>query len=109
MFARIIEITPKMEKKEELIQTVRKEILPILKVQPGFLELVPLVPEAVNERTLIITLWTERHQAEKYVTEVFPRVEQILKPFIAVPVTFRPYNVEARLCEHLEEVLTVAA
>jgi len=31
MFARVIEFTPKMEKKDELIKTVRQEVLPILK------------------------------------------------------------------------------
>jgi len=109
MFARIIEFTPKLEKKEELIQTIRQEVLPILKQQPGFLELLPFVPEAITEKTLVISLWTEKHEAEKYVKHVLPKIEQIVKPFVAVPFTSRPYNLETRVCEHLVEVLTVAA
>ena len=109
MFARILEITPKVEKKEELINAIRKEVLPILKRQPGFLELLPFVPESVNERMLAISLWTERHDAEKYAKEVFPKVEEIVKPFVTMPISFKKYNVETRLCEHLVEVLTVAA
>jgi quinol monooxygenase YgiN len=106
MFARILEIAPKLEKKDELIKTVRQEILPILKEQPGFLELLPFVPENVNEKYIAITLWSEKHVAEKYVKEVFPKVEQILKPFLTAPVMFRMYTVETTLCQHLVEALT---
>jgi hypothetical protein len=109
MFARILEITPKLEKKEELIRTVRQEIVPILKKQPGFLELLPFVPEVVNEKAIAIALWTDKHEAEKYVDEVFPKVEQILKPFLMIPVTVRNYKVETSVCKHLVEALTTAA
>jgi Antibiotic biosynthesis monooxygenase len=106
MFARILEITPKLEKKEELINVVRQEILPILKKQPGFIELMPFVPEFPNEKVVAISLWAEKYEAEKYVKEVFPKVEQILKPYLAVPVTFKPYTLETTVCRHLAEVLT---
>jgi len=108
MFARILEITPKVEKKEELIQAVRQEILPILKKQPGFVELFPFVPEIASEKVIAITLWTEKYEAQKYVKEVFPKVEQILKPYLKEPIAFKPYTVETSLCEKLLEVLPVA-
>ena len=50
MFARILEIVPKMEKKEELIQFAKKEVLPILRKQHGFLEILPFLPEVKNEK-----------------------------------------------------------
>jgi quinol monooxygenase YgiN len=106
MFARILEITPKLEKKDELIKTIRQEILPILKEQPGFLEVLPFVPEIAKEKMVAITLWTEKRKAEKYVNEVFPKVEQILQPFLVVPVTVRTYTVETTLCRHFVEALT---
>lgn len=106
MFARILEITPKLEKKEELIKTIRQEILPILKNQPGFLEVLPFVPEIAKEKMVAITLWTEKRDAEKYVNEVFPKVEQILQPFLSVPVTVKAYTVETTLCRHFVEALT---
>ena len=109
MFARILEVTPKLEKKDELIKTVRQEILPILKKQPGFLEFLPFVPEIAKEHMITITLWTEKRNAERYVEDVFPKVEQILKPFLSVPVTVRTYTVEATLCKEFVEALTAAA
>src|SRR5256885_11139786 len=45
MFARIVEFIPKPEKKEEFVKKVRDEVLPILKTQKGFLEILPFFPE----------------------------------------------------------------
>lgn len=109
MFARILEFTPKVEKKEELIKTVRMEVLPILKKQPGFVELVPFVPEITNEKAIVITLWQEKHEAEKYVKETYAKVEHIVHPFLTTPITVKNYTVETKLCEHLVEALTAAA
>ncbi len=108
MFARILEITPKVENKDELIKTVRQEILPILKKEPGFLELLPFVPEMSKENLVAISLWTEKRSVERYVDEVFPKVEQILKPFVAAPVKVRTYTVETSVCKHLVEALMAA-
>ena len=109
MFARVVEVATHMEKKDEMINAVRREVFPILKKQPGFVEMLPLFPEIANEKAIWITLWTEKRHAEKYVKEVFPKVEQIVKPFLAAPVTFKMYEVETKLCEHLVEALTATA
>jgi len=50
VFARIIEFIPKAEKKEGLFKVVRNEVLPILKKQPGFLEILPFLPETTTEK-----------------------------------------------------------
>jgi len=109
MFARILEITPKLEKKDDLIKTIRQEILPILRKQPGFLEVLPFVPEITKEKMIAITLWTEKREAVKYGEEVFPKVEQILRPFLAVPLEVKTYTVETTLCKHFVEALTAVA
>jgi quinol monooxygenase YgiN len=105
MFARIVEFLPKMEKKDELIKVVRNEVLPILKKQAGFLEILPFVPENKTEKILTITLWTEKYHAERFEREFFPKVEEILKPYLTTPITVRLYNVETTLCEHFVQTL----
>src|SRR5438067_12991247 len=52
MFARIVEFIPKPEKKEEFVKKVRDEVLPILKTQKGFLEILPFFPENKAEKSL---------------------------------------------------------
>lgn len=44
MFARILEFEVKLEKKEEFVKVVKNQIVPILKKQNGFLEILPFSP-----------------------------------------------------------------
>ncbi len=105
MFARIVEFIPKLEKKEEFVKVIRNEVLPILKKQTGFMELLPFFPETKNEKVIAVTLWTEKGNAERYGREVFPKVEEILKPYLTSPITYKLYNVETTLCEHFVQAL----
>jgi quinol monooxygenase YgiN len=105
MFARIVEFIPKLEKKEELVKVIRNEVLPILNKQNGFMEFLPFFPETKTEKVIAITLWTEKRNAERYEREVFPKVEEILKPYLTTPITYKLYNVETTLCEHFVQAL----
>jgi hypothetical protein len=106
MFARIVEFIPKLEQKEEFVKVVRNEVLPILKKQAGFLEILPLFPETKTEKMITITLWAEKRDAERYEREMYPKVEGILKSYLTTPVTFKHYNVETSVCQHFVEALT---
>src|SRR6266480_8080426 len=106
MFARIVEFIPKLEKKEEFVKVLRNEVLPILNKQPGFLEILPFVPETNTEKMITISLWAEKRDAERYEREVYPKVEGILKPYLTTPVTFKHYTVETSVCKHFVEALT---
>ena len=105
MFARIVEFIPRLEKKEAFLKVVQNEVLPILNKQPGFLEILPFVPETKTEKMITITLWAEKRDAERYEREMYSKVEGILKPYLTTPVTFKHYHVETSLCEHLVEAL----
>jgi heme-degrading monooxygenase HmoA len=106
MFARIVEFVPRLEKKEEFVKVLRQEVLPILRRQPGFLEILPFHPEVATENMICVTLWTEKKEAERYEREAYPKVEGIVKPYLTAPVTFKHYNVETSLCQHFVEALT---
>jgi len=105
MFARILEFVPLMEKKDEFIRVVKKEVLPILKKQDGFLEILPLVPENKTEKMLAVTLWTDKKDLERNEQEWSPRIEQILRPYMTTPLTRKLYTLETTLCEHFEKTL----
>lgn len=105
MFARILEFVPKMEKKEELIRLARNEVLPILKKQPGFVEILPFDPEIKNEKVLTIALWANKKDFERYEKEYFPKVEELVKPYLNTPLVIRNYTLETRVCEHFEKAL----
>jgi len=105
MYARIVEFIPKVEKREEIVSVVRREILPILKRQQGFLEFLPFVPENASDNVIAITLWAEKREAERYERDVYARVQAILEPYLLTPVSFKHYNVETALCQHFAEAL----
>lgn len=105
MFARILEFVPKLEKKEEFTKVIKNEILPIMKKQAGFLEVLPFFPEIKTEKVLTISLWTEKKYAEVYERETFPKVQEILKPYLCTPITFKYYTVETTVCEQFEKAL----
>jgi quinol monooxygenase YgiN len=105
MFARILEFVPKMEKKEEFVRVIKNEVLPILKKQTGFLEILPFFPETTTEKARIVSLWTEKKHFERYEKEWYPKVETIVKPYLTTPPTSQFYTLETTLCEHFEKAV----
>jgi hypothetical protein len=106
MIARILNLELKLEKKEEFVKVVKNQVLPILKKQTGFLEILPFFPEKMREeKAITISLWTTKLDAERYEREVYPKVVDILKPFLTTPVEVKYYNLETTLCEHFVEAL----
>ena len=106
MFGRIVEFTPKPEMKEEIVNVLRKEVMPILKRQQGFMEFLPFVPEPKTEKWITVTLWAEQRDAERWEREGYPHVEGILKLYLATPAICNHYNVETSLCKHFAPALT---
>jgi len=105
MFARILQFGVKPEQKTELIKVIKNEVLPILKKQVGFLEILPFFPEKAEEKTAVnISFWATKADAERYERELYPKVHTILKPFLTTPVTVKFYVLETTLCEHFLEV-----
>lgn len=105
MFARIVEFIPKVEKKEEFFEVVRHEVVPILKKQPGFVEILPFLPESTMEKVFVVTLWAEKRDAERYEQNTYPRVAEITKPYLATPITIKHYAIETSVCPNFMEAL----
>jgi heme-degrading monooxygenase HmoA len=107
MFARILDFEVKMEKKEDFVKFMKNQVLPMLKKQTGFLEILPFFPEKLRENKVItISLWSTKQDAERYEREFYPKVFDTLKPFLTTPVVANYYNLETTLCEHFIEALT---
>lgn len=105
MFARILDYEVKLEKKDEFVKVLKNEVLPILGKQTGFLEVLPFFPEQTTEKAITISLWATKADAERYEKEFYPKVHEIIKPYLATPIAVRPYTVETTLCEHFVNAL----
>src|SRR5581483_12423372 len=106
MFARFVELTIKSEKKTEFLKTFKEEIVPVLRKNTGFFDLIPLQVEIAPNKFYAISLWKTKFDVEKYEKEFYPRVKQILEPFLtsAPVVTFCTVEETVR-----EKVAAVAA
>ncbi|MGB0107454.1 MAG: antibiotic biosynthesis monooxygenase family protein [Terriglobales bacterium] len=106
MFARIVELTPKPEMKDEIANVVRKEVLPILKKQRGYMDFLLFEPETKTEKWIAVSLWAEKRDVERWECEGYPHVEGILKLYLVAPAIRNHYKVEPSLCQHFVEALT---
>ena len=107
MFARIVNCEVKPEKKEEFVRVVKNQVLPILKKQTGFLEILPFFPEKAREvHAINISLWSAKADAERYERETYPKVVELLKPYVHGPIEVNLYNLESTICEHFVSALT---
>ena len=102
MFARILDFEVKAEKKEEFVKVLKSQVLPILKKENGFLEILPFFPETVKieEKVVAISLWATKPDAERYERETYTKVYDILKPFLHARVEVKHYVLETTVCEH---------
>lgn len=101
MFARKLEFGLMLVKKEEFLRKVRDEVLPILKKQAGFIDILGLTEELKVEKTLLISLWDSKEQALKYEKEVFPKIVAMLKPYMLTQFVVTPCVVETTISEHI--------
>lgn len=106
MFARILRFEVKPEKKEDLVKVLKNQVLPILKKQNGFLEILPFLPEKMKEQKVCtISLWATPSDAERYERDAYVKVHEILKPFLTTPIEVTNYHLEPTLCERFVEAL----
>jgi hypothetical protein len=108
MFARILAFELKLEERKEFVAVVKDEVLPILKKQIGFLEILPFFPDKTRAgKVITISLWTTSQDAERYEREFYPKVLGILKPFLTTPVEVSYSNLETALCDRFVDALAV--
>ncbi len=71
MFARTLELNMKIEKKPEFTKKVREEILPILRKEPGFVDVLGLESETILEPYLTVPPIVKFYAVETTISEKF--------------------------------------
>ena len=85
MFTRHVETTVRTEKLRDFSQTIKNEILPTLRRQPGFIDLVQLFSDTNTGQVISLSFWNTKEDAEHYEREQYNNVLNKLKPFLATP------------------------
>jgi hypothetical protein len=107
MFARMLEGNLKLEKKPEFVRKMHEEIIPILKRQTGFVDIIGLEHDSKPEKFCHLTLWHTKADAERYERETFPKLNEMIKPYMTMPAVVNTFKVETTISEHV--IAAVAA
>ena len=107
MFTRFVQFEIKPEKKNEFVMVIKNEILPILNKQKGFNEFLPFFAEFKDDKKVYgISFWATKADAERYEKEWYPKVYELMKPYLATPVTKTEFfYLETSLCKDFVNAL----
>jgi hypothetical protein len=92
MYARLISCSLQTEKRLEFNNILRDQVLPLLKNEPGFVDLVGMVSEERPDHALGIAYWKTKEDADRVYTHKEP-VLDLLKPILTDPPTVEHYSV----------------
>jgi heme-degrading monooxygenase HmoA len=92
MFAREVSFRLKPNTLNDFNQTFQKEIVPLLRKQPGFRDVVALAHDNNTDITAI-SLWDSKTQAETYSTGAYSTVIKTMEKFLDGTPTVKVSNV----------------
>ena len=95
MFTRIVEVTAKTGKVQELSNTINDKVLPILKKQTGFVDETVLVSDSDPDRVLAISFWNAKEDAARYQKEQYPAVQEMIRHLLEAEPVVRTFNVDS--------------
>ena len=94
MFARLIEVTAKPGKKDEIFTILSSELLPVLKKQPAFVDIIGLSGDTADNEGATLALWKTKNEAETFYkipefTKIMDRITSLVER-----MNIRTFNVE---------------
>jgi heme-degrading monooxygenase HmoA len=72
MYARIVDCKLQPERRQDFNTTLRDSILPTVKNQPGFVELIGLMSDEQGNHALAVTFWKTKEDADRFYLQAAP-------------------------------------
>ncbi len=102
MYARIAQISLKTEKRQEFLELVNQEVLPLIKKQPGCVDSIGLIAEEDPNIGLALTFWKDRNAANRfYDSDMFLQIQRRITPYLEHDVMVRTYDVATSTYHHI--------
>jgi quinol monooxygenase YgiN len=95
MFTRIVECYVKPGKRGEFTEAMKSLVLPILQSQAGFVDLIALTSEDEPDRSVSLSIWNSREDAERYHRDHFDGIINSVRPLLVDEPSVEFYRVEA--------------
>ncbi len=99
MYARIITCTLQTEKRGDFNHILRDQVLPILKKESGFVDLIGMASEEQPDHAMAIALWKSQEDAHRLYTHSEPMLD-LLTPLLTHPPTVEHYNVQTSIFQY---------
>ena len=93
MFTRVVELTTKPGKNEQLSATINDKVLPILKKQRGFVDEMVFVSDKEDSRVLGLSFWKTREDAEQYHRTDYLKVQEAVGHLLDAEPVIRTFEV----------------
>src|SRR6266404_1858449 len=97
MFTRVVEMTSKSGKSQELANIIDEKAVPILKKQRGFVDEIVLVSHADPDRVLALSFWNKQEDAEQYQREQYQKIHDTLRHLIEAEPEVRTFDVHTSI------------
>jgi heme-degrading monooxygenase HmoA len=101
MHTLIIEGHIKPGKRNEFLAAWKKDILPALKKQQGFVDEILLLGSTEQDSGVGLSFWKTREEAERYHRSTFPRLTSAVQHLMNGSPTVRSFNVESSETFHI--------
>jgi heme-degrading monooxygenase HmoA len=93
MYTRVVEMTSKPGKSQELSDAINEKAVPILKKQQGFIDEIVLDSDAERDRVLALSFWKTKDDAERYHREQYQNIHESLRHLLEKEPNVRTFDV----------------
>jgi heme-degrading monooxygenase HmoA len=93
MFTRVVELTSKPGKAQELSNTINEKAVPILQKQNGFVDQIILNSDAEPDRVLALSFWKTKQDAEHYHREQYENIHESRRHLLQAEPNIRTFDV----------------
>jgi heme-degrading monooxygenase HmoA len=93
MFTRVVEMTSKPGKSQELANTINDKAVPILKKQRGFVDEIVLVSSGKPDQVWALSFWNKREDAEEYQREQYQRIHDTVRDLLETEPEIQTFDV----------------
>ncbi|MGE0406413.1 MAG: antibiotic biosynthesis monooxygenase [Candidatus Korobacteraceae bacterium] len=94
MYTRIVKTKVKAGRVQELRNVLNDQVLPLLKKQAGFVDMLTLSATHDPQELLSLSMWKNREDAERYQRDQYEKVQQMVSSLIEGQPEIQGCNVE---------------
>jgi len=101
MHARVVTATIDPSRTSQFHSTVSSQAEPIIRSQPGFIELISLTSDSDPSRVVAITLWRNESDLENYSNTTSQKVVDLLSPYLTSQPKIETFSVDTDTAKKL--------